>query len=246
MDALTIEELANLTGMSVRNIRAYQAKHLLHGPSYEGRYGRYDESHLERIELIRRLQDEGFNLDAARILIEQGEIFTSEVARLRESISSAASAPDATWIPMSDGAVSIAHDHGPDTVSRLIEAELLRQDDEGQLWVRPEFQIGWRLFELGLPHSALYELLFAVERHVRPLARVYVDQVEKHLLPARQRDEDPDAVTDLGAVRDEFDELTLVVTRLMTAAFEVAIRRELHRALEARLRSRRRRTPARR
>ena len=42
------------------------------GPTLQGRSGLYDESHVERIELIRRLQEEGFNLDAARILIEAG------------------------------------------------------------------------------------------------------------------------------------------------------------------------------
>ena len=150
MAALTIEELAARTGMSVRNVRAYQAKHLLHGPTLQGRSGLYDESHVERIELIRRLQEEGFNLDAARILIEQGEAFTSEITQLRENLGLEGD-DQPSWIPLSDEARQIAAAHGPDTLNRLVASELLRRDADGQVWVRQEFRIGWRLLELGLP-----------------------------------------------------------------------------------------------
>jgi hypothetical protein len=148
-----------------------------------------------------------------------------------------------SWVPMTDNALQIARDNGADTLNRLVEAEILRRDKDGQLWVRPEFRIGWRLFELGLPHSALYELIFAVDRHTRPLGRVYAEQVERNLLEGSRERSAAEEVTDLARVRDQFDELTGVVAQLMTAAFEVAVRRELRRALEARLRSRRRSTP---
>jgi DNA-binding transcriptional MerR regulator len=243
MSGLTIEELAARTGMTVRNIRAYQAKHLLHPPTLERRLGLYDESHVERIELIRRLQEEGFNLDAARILIEQGEAFTKEVDRIREGLVLEVS--EESWIPMGDEALQIARDNGPETLNKLVEAELLRRDDDGQLWVRPSFRIGWRLFELGLPHTSLYDLIFAVDRHTRPLGKAFADQVEMHLLDGTRDRVTAQEVTDLTKIRDQFEELTGVVAQLMAAAFEVAVRRELSRALDARLRARRRTAPRR-
>jgi DNA-binding transcriptional MerR regulator len=241
MAALTIEELATRTGMSVRNVRAYQAKHLLHGPTLQGRSGLYDESHVERIELIRRLQDEGFNLDAARILIEQGEVFTSEITQLRENLGLEGT-DQPNWMPLSDEALRIARAHGPDTLNRLVASELLRRDADGQVWVRQQFRIGWRLLELGLPPSSLYDLLFSVERVTRPLGRLYADQVEQHLLG----DESDTAagVTRLTAVRGQYQELTDVASQLLIMAFDVAVHRELTRALESRLRSRRRRAKA--
>jgi DNA-binding transcriptional MerR regulator len=238
MSALTIEELAACTGMTVRNIRAYQAKHLLHSPTLEGRLGMYDDSHVERIELIRRLQEEGFNLDAARILIQQGESFGAEVERLRNDLAQEAG-DEPAWIPMTESGLAIARENGPETLNKLVEAEILRRDEEGQMWVRPAFQIGWRLFELGLPHSSLYDLLFAVDRHVRPLGRVYADQVERHLLSGTRDRANVETVPDLAKIREQYEELTSVVAQLMSAAFEVAVRRELRRALEARLRGRR-------
>ena len=237
MAALTIEELAARTGMSVRNVRAYQAKHLLHGPTLQGRSGLYDESHVERIELIRRLQEEGFNLDAARILIEQGEVFTSEITQLRENLGLEGN-DQPNWIPLSDEARKIARAHGPDTLNRLVASELLRRDADGQVWVRQEFRIGWRLLELGLPPASLYDLLFSVERVTRPLGRLYADQVEEHLL---SREESPAAgVTRLSSVRGQYAELTEVTSQLLIMAFQVAVQRELTRALENRLRRRRR------
>jgi len=238
MAALTIEELAARTGMSVRNVRAYQAKHLLHGPTLQGRSGRYDESHVERIELIRRLQEEGFNLDAARILIEQGEAFTSEITQLRENLG-LEGIDQPSWIPLSDEALSIARAHGPDTLNRLVASELLRRDADGQVWVRQEFKIGWRLLELGLPPASLYDLLFSVQRLTRPLGRLYADQVQEHLLGS-DGGTPPAAVTRMSPARGQYDELTDVASQVLIMAFQVAVHRELTRALEARLRSRRR------
>ena len=68
-DRITIGELADRTGMSVRNIRAHQSRGLLAPPRVQGRTGYYDQGHVDRIELIRELQEEGFNLEAIRRII---------------------------------------------------------------------------------------------------------------------------------------------------------------------------------
>ena len=52
--------------MTVRNIRAYQSRGLLPPPELRGRTGYYGAEHVARIELIRELQSEGFNLEAIR------------------------------------------------------------------------------------------------------------------------------------------------------------------------------------
>src|SRR3978361_155636 len=50
---LTIDELAQRTGMTVRNIRAHQSRGLLPPPEVRGRTGYYGQAHLARVELIR-------------------------------------------------------------------------------------------------------------------------------------------------------------------------------------------------
>lgn len=60
--------------MTVRNIRAHQSRGLLDPPTVEGRTGYYNQLHIDRIDLIRELQEEGFNLEAIRqILATAGE-----------------------------------------------------------------------------------------------------------------------------------------------------------------------------
>jgi MerR HTH family regulatory protein len=52
---MTIRELAERTGMTVRNIRAHQTRGLLPPPVVRGRTGYYDEEHVARIELTREM-----------------------------------------------------------------------------------------------------------------------------------------------------------------------------------------------
>lgn len=68
--SMTIDELARRTGMTVRNIRAHQSRGLVPPPEVRGRTGYYGSQHLERIELIKELQADGFNLEAIRRLLE--------------------------------------------------------------------------------------------------------------------------------------------------------------------------------
>src|SRR3954466_12904778 len=71
--ALTIDELAQRTGMTVRNVRAHQSRGLLPPPEVRGRTGYYTTEHVARIDLIRELQDDGFSLELiGRLLSSAG------------------------------------------------------------------------------------------------------------------------------------------------------------------------------
>jgi DNA-binding transcriptional MerR regulator len=67
---MTINELAERTGMTVRNIRAHQTRGLLPPPVVRGRTGYYNQDHVARIELTREMQEEGLNLEAIRRMLE--------------------------------------------------------------------------------------------------------------------------------------------------------------------------------
>src|SRR5919206_2926440 len=67
---LTIDQLAQRPGMTVRNTRAHQSRGLLPPPVVEARTGYYDGEHVARIRLIQEMQAEGFNLKAIARLIE--------------------------------------------------------------------------------------------------------------------------------------------------------------------------------
>jgi DNA-binding transcriptional MerR regulator len=55
-----VDDLARAAGMTVRNVRAYQERGLLHPPARQGRTGVYDETHLARLRLIGQLLELGY------------------------------------------------------------------------------------------------------------------------------------------------------------------------------------------
>ena len=64
----SIDELAALVGVPTRTVREYRTIGLIEPPRKEGRVGRYDHSHRQRLELIARLQERGYSLAAIRDL----------------------------------------------------------------------------------------------------------------------------------------------------------------------------------
>jgi DNA-binding transcriptional MerR regulator len=70
---MPIEELARRTGMTVRNLRALQARGLLAAPELAGRKGFYTERHLARVALVRRMQSRGFSLASIKDVLASWE-----------------------------------------------------------------------------------------------------------------------------------------------------------------------------
>jgi len=71
---LTVGQLADAAGMTVRNVRNHQSRGLLPPPELEARTGYYGERHLERLRLIREMQADGYNLEAIRRLLSGSEL----------------------------------------------------------------------------------------------------------------------------------------------------------------------------
>jgi len=68
---LTLDELADRVGISVRNIRFYTTKRLVPPPLRRGRSGYYTADHVARLELVRELQDHGFTLSAIKGYVDR-------------------------------------------------------------------------------------------------------------------------------------------------------------------------------
>lgn len=67
----TIDQLAAHSGVPSRTIRFYQSKGALPPPMRQGRKAYYGPAHVERLELIARLQDRGLQIRAIRNLLDQ-------------------------------------------------------------------------------------------------------------------------------------------------------------------------------
>lgn len=66
MPTYTIDEVAAATGVPSRTIRHYQSEKVLPPPQRQGRSAVYDQQHLDRLELIAKLQSRGLSLRAIR------------------------------------------------------------------------------------------------------------------------------------------------------------------------------------
>jgi DNA-binding transcriptional MerR regulator len=55
-----INELADVSGVSVRNIRVYQDRGLLPPPKIKGRTGWYSAEHLSRLKVISQMLERGY------------------------------------------------------------------------------------------------------------------------------------------------------------------------------------------
>lgn len=72
---MLINELSKKTGVSIHTIRFYENKGLLQGVTNENtktnNYKSYDDSHVERIEIIKEGQEVGFTLAEIKIMLEK-------------------------------------------------------------------------------------------------------------------------------------------------------------------------------
>jgi DNA-binding transcriptional MerR regulator len=85
--ALTIEQLASESGMTVRNIRAHRARGLLPAPEVRDRIGYYGPEHLARLRLISQMQADGFNLRAIGRLLSETHGMPEQLLDLRQVLS---------------------------------------------------------------------------------------------------------------------------------------------------------------
>jgi DNA-binding transcriptional MerR regulator len=173
---LTIDDLARVSGVTVRNIRAYQARGLLPPPEVRARTGFYGSGHEARLELIKDLQAEGVKLDTIKKLLDTTGGSTEEVVAFIRRIRKLFAGEDrqisdlrelATRFPESDESV----------IKRALKMGLLREVGDGQYEeISPRLmRAAQDLHELGIPVARSLDVVDQLSRHASGIARVYVD-----------------------------------------------------------------------
>jgi DNA-binding transcriptional MerR regulator len=123
-----LDDLARVSGVSARNIRAYRERGLLDPPRRVGRSAYYDDYHLSQLKTINQLLRKGFN--SAHI----AEFFTSmrQGADLADilGIQRAVLGPrtEQTAKPAKDTILAVDIDPGCDEARRLLEHGLAELD----------------------------------------------------------------------------------------------------------------------
>lgn len=222
--------------MTVRNIRAYQSRGLLPPPEVRGRTGYYGAEHQARIELIRELQAEGFNLEAIKRLIEAGGS-SADVLRFTRAVHEPFEDEEPHVLTGADLAGAVGIEENAELLQRALKIGLVSDVGEDRYELRSPRLVaaGAELGALGIPVEAGIEVMSKLRRHSDGVARAFVElfieQVWKPFDEAgRPPERWPEIVEAIERLRPLASEALLAVFKLaMTEAVDKAFGREIER-----------------
>lgn len=227
--AMTIDELARRTGVTTRNIRAYQSRGLLRGPEVRGRRGLYGEEHVARLRLIRDMQTAGFNLQAIKRLLELVPAGAAEEAvRLERALL----APWVTEEPEIVEAAELAErfpDAGEAEIRRAQELGIIAPLQDGRIRIDSPtlLRAGEQVVALGVPLSNALEVLSEVKTHAEGVARTFVALFLDNVWEPNV-EEDPSA--GLPRVREALERLRPLASSVLTVTFQRVMAAEIEAA----------------
>lgn len=237
MEDMRLDEFAAAAGVPTTTVRLYQAKGLLPGPRLVGRTGYYDGSHLSRLRLISRLQDDGFSLAAIRRVLEEWEQGRDLDALLGVEREVGAVLAAADPVVLDPAEVAGRFPEGtvtPALVQRATGLGLIELTDDGRIRVQDLrfLDTGAALAHLGIPTDAILDEWAALTGHSDDIAGRFITLFERHLAPADWQGLGSDQVAELGRTLQRLHQLGREV---VLAAFDQSLAAEgmkrLHRLL---------------
>jgi DNA-binding transcriptional MerR regulator len=216
---LTIDQLAQASGLTVRNVRSYQSRGLIGPPRVQGRTGYYDAEHLARLALIRDMQTQGFNLTAIAHLLEQASGSSEEVLGFTRSLMT----PFETETPEIIGHDDLVARLGATNEDNLIaKAQKLGlvipiTDDSFEVPSPILLTAGEQLVALGVPLEAALDMMDKLRRETQRIAQTFVQIFLEHIW--KPFDEAGRPESDWPQVRAALDQLRPLASEALTAAF---------------------------
>jgi DNA-binding transcriptional MerR regulator len=223
-NSLTVEQLAAESGMSVRNIRAHQARGLLPPPEVRQRVGFYGPGHVARLELITQLQADGFNLKGIERLLEGTSGEASEaIMSFRRAVTEPFESERPQIFTLSELRERFGEDATPLLLRRAIKLELVAPVGPASFEVGSPrlLEIAAEMIERGVPAEALLDVVDVMKRSsgyvAEAFAQLFVTWVwqpfEKR---GRPEDEWPDVVESIERMRP-------VATQALEAMFQMTM-----------------------
>ncbi|HWL64563.1 MAG TPA: MerR family transcriptional regulator [Actinomycetota bacterium] len=236
-DDLTIEELARATGLTVRNIRAYQTKGLLSPPGLRGRTGIYGSAHLGRLRVVKEMQANGFSLRSIKSLLDAApEGAEEELLRFEKALM----APWTSEEPEILTAAEIAARFGSPSAEvgrRAAALGVLRPLPDGNFEVRIPTLLAaaQELHAMGVTLERMLDVLERVEHNSKQVTKIFVDLFLEHLWrPFDQAGRPPERWKE---VRESLEQIRPIASRVVNAAFAAAMEHAVEEAFSEELES---------
>jgi DNA-binding transcriptional MerR regulator len=233
-DALTIDELARRVGMTARNVRAHQSRGLVPPPRLEGRTGYYGPEHVARLEQIRDLQQQGFNLEGIRRLLVAGDSPDQAL-----DFVAALVAPFGDETPQIVDAPELFKRWGdqlkPELVQRIADTGFIRQLADGRFEIRsPRLErAAQELAELGVPFAVAVNITAVLREHSDAVAEAFVELFLDNVW--RPFEEKGEPAEEWPKVREALDRLRPLAGEALLAAFGIVMTDAVEKAFEREL-----------
>ena len=229
--ALTIDQLAERSGISVRTIRFYAGRGLLPAPQLRGRTGLYGPGHLARLELVSELSALGFTLAAieAQLARLPAEADADELALHRALLT--------PWVPEQVEEITVDElERRAGRALRPSDLEALeglgvisRTVDGVRLHGPAMLGQGLEVLDSGLPTETWRRAHAIIERHTTALAEDLMAMFQEEVLqPYRDRGRPAEERTRLAAALTQLKPITV---RGVVTAFGRAVNRTIRERL---------------
>ncbi|WP_141015200.1 signal peptidase I [Nocardioides sambongensis] len=216
---LTLDELTQRAGISVRTLRFYTTRGLVPPPIRRGRSGYYSADHAARLELVQELQSHGFTLAAIEKYVAgiPADATPEDIALARTML--------APW--QADLPVEMTHEQVESKAGRALSEEdiatlqalgVLRIRESGYLVATNQLAIGIRLLELGFPRKVAAAAAAVYAEHGEQMAKELYDVIHRELAPLYD-----DAESD--HFREVMERLKPLSVGGLVSAYEAAVTR---------------------
>ena len=167
----TVDELAAVTGMTVRTTRYYAGLGLLPPPIRRGRMAYYSALHRARLELIRALQDHGFTLAAIEKYLAKIPADASvEDLAVQKAMLTSWKTGGHEVVTRKQLETRAGRKLDDDAVTRLIATMSVQSVEDGRFEILPAFSVGLQVLDLPIPVNSMVAAGEAINRHMEELA----------------------------------------------------------------------------
>ncbi len=173
-----MEELASKAGITVRTLRFYRERRLIHPPRREGRIAWYDDSHLARLRTISALLERGHTL--------------SGIAELAEALDHGRDVADLLGVdsPTEEEPVRVTPEElaarfegqvTPENLAAALDLGYLGTDGDEIVHIsRRLLDVSATLVQEGIPLAEVLAAGKEVREHADALAALFTDLVLRH------------------------------------------------------------------
>jgi DNA-binding transcriptional MerR regulator len=227
---LTIDELAQRTGVTVRNIRAHQSRGLLPPPEVRARTGYYGPEHVARLKLIREMQADGFNLRAIQRLLDRTSATGEEILDFKRALMAPWETEEPELVNRDELAARFGGTFNQKATRKAERLGLVVPVGEGR-WEVPSpmlLRAGEEVVGLGVDIDTALKVVERLKHHAEGVAETFVNLYMTEVFKPFQQAGQP--ADEWQSVQDALERLRPLATDSLVAIFGLTMTRAVERA----------------